>query len=74
MMSDEESSFNTFVKRLEPEPDSNVTFDQREKLYLQPELLATPEYIFGLGTTCYTSSGSTSGEPSVATRSLTRPQ
>ncbi|TAQ86549.1 hypothetical protein B7494_g5113 [Chlorociboria aeruginascens] len=68
MISDEESGFNTFVKRLEPGLDSYVTFDQRAKLYLQPELIATPDYIVGLGTTCYTASGATTGEPSTVVK------
>jgi len=65
MMRDEESGFNTFVKPLRPRSDSYVAFDQCDKLYLRPELIAAPGYIVGLGTTCYAASVSTTGEPDV---------
>jgi hypothetical protein len=65
MMRDEESGLNTFVKRLGPGSDSYVTFDQGDKLYLRPELIAAPGYIVGLGTTCYAASVSTTGEPDI---------
>lgn len=68
MMSDEESGLNTFVKRLEPGSDSYVTFDQRDKLYLRPEIIAAPGYIVGLGTTCYAASVSTTGEPYIVVK------
>ncbi|KAJ8058528.1 hypothetical protein OCU04_012711 [Sclerotinia nivalis] len=63
LMSDEEAGFNTFVKRLAPESDDYVTFHQRDKFHLRPELIATADYIVGLGTTCYVASTSTIGEP-----------
>jgi thiamine kinase-like enzyme len=63
LMSDEEAGFNTFVKHLIPGSDSYVTFHQRDKFHLRPELIATADYIIGPGTTCYAASTSTIGEP-----------
>jgi thiamine kinase-like enzyme len=62
LMSDEEAGFNTFVKRLAPGSDSYLTFHQRDKFHLRPELIATADYIVGPGTTCYVASTSTIGE------------
>ncbi|KAJ8125391.1 hypothetical protein O1611_g8249 [Lasiodiplodia mahajangana] len=68
MMGDEEASFNTFVERLESVSDSYVTFDQHNKLHLRTELIAAPGYLVGPGTTCYTASASTTGQPDVAVK------
>ncbi|KAJ4321988.1 hypothetical protein N0V84_005035 [Fusarium piperis] len=66
MMSDEEAGLNTFVKHLGS--DGFVTFGQRDKLYLRPKLIAAPDYIVGLGTTCYAASQSTTGEPGMVVK------
>ncbi|KJK96090.1 hypothetical protein H633G_00030 [Metarhizium anisopliae BRIP 53284] len=63
LMTDEEAGFNTFVQRLTPESDSYVTFHQSHTFRLQPELMATADYIVGPGTTCYAASTQTAGEP-----------
>ncbi|KAF3941760.1 hypothetical protein ABW19_dt0201994 [Dactylella cylindrospora] len=64
MMSDEESGFNTIIKRLEPGSSTYVTFNEHgDKLYLQPELIASPSYLVGLGTTCYAASASATEDP-----------
>lgn len=63
LMSDEEAGFNTFVKCSAPGLDSYITFHQRDKFYLRPELLATADYIVGPGTTCFVASKSTVGKP-----------
>ncbi|KAH6637139.1 hypothetical protein F5144DRAFT_647085 [Chaetomium tenue] len=64
MMDDKEAGFNTFVKRLGPGSEGCVTFGQDNKLlHLRPELIAVPDYLVGLGTTCYAASTSTTGEP-----------
>ena len=61
-MSDEAVGFNAFVKRLVPGSDGYVTFDQRERFHLRPELIATADYIVGPGTACYVASASATGE------------
>ncbi|KAH6627201.1 hypothetical protein B0J18DRAFT_489949 [Chaetomium sp. MPI-SDFR-AT-0129] len=65
MMDDQEAGFNTFVKHLGPVGSDGgyVAFDQGNKLYLRPELIAAPSYLVGLGTTCHPASVSTTGEP-----------
>lgn len=63
LMTDEEAGFNTFIKHLTPESDSYVTFHQSHAFRLQPELMATADYIVGPGTTCYAASTQTAGEP-----------
>lgn len=68
MMSDEESGFNTFVKRFGPGPDSYVTFDDIQNFHLRPDVIVTPECLVGLGTTCYAASVSTTGEPSIVVK------
>jgi hypothetical protein len=68
MMSDEESGLNTFVKRSGPGLETYVTFDQREELYLRPEIIAAPSNLVGLGTTCFAASVSTTGEPDIVVK------
>lgn len=67
MMGDRELGFNTFVdKHLGPGgSDGYVAFDEGNKLYLRPELMAAPNYLVGQATTCYPVSESMTGEPDV---------
>ena len=66
-MSDEELGFNTFVKGLGLASDPYVAFNQEEKLYLS-KMIATPNHIVGLGTTCYAASTITTGQPSIVVK------
>ncbi|KAK4140596.1 uncharacterized protein C8A04DRAFT_39750 [Dichotomopilus funicola] len=72
MMGDQESGFNTFVKHLGPVGSDGgyVAFDQGNKLYLRPKLIAAPSYLVGLGTTCYPASVSPTGEPDAVIEQL----
>ncbi|KAI1171974.1 kinase-like domain-containing protein [Nemania sp. FL0916] len=63
MMSDEECGINTFVRHPDAGSSSYVTFGEFSKLYLGPKAIATPDYLVGLGTTCYPASMSSTEEP-----------
>ncbi|KAK0612381.1 kinase-like domain-containing protein [Bombardia bombarda] len=68
MMSDEECGINTFVKRLGSKSDGYVSLHLDDLLYLGPDVIAAPNYLVGLGTTCYAASASTIGEPNIVVK------
>ncbi|KAL7928908.1 hypothetical protein V8C35DRAFT_332049 [Trichoderma chlorosporum] len=58
MMSYEELGINTFVKRPEAISDTRnyIVFDGHNKVYIQPDMIAVPDHLIGLGTTCFPAS------------------
>lgn len=68
LMSDDESGLNNFVQRAKPGLANCVVFEPQNKLYLRSEMLAVPDYLVGLGTTCYAASQSINGEPNTVVK------